>query len=181
MEPELENVINFLKENGGIKKILEIPQRQNLENWEAIKLRIMHSGYAIFRPDDGTLVLTEKGWEFESFRTVLEEKKMQKELIDASIKTNNSVLNLNQKTDVNIDTQKRLTYVALIVAGASALFSLASVIATYRDTSSTHLKNIQSELQLIWKKEDSLRQAIETLQTKDILKNADTLKVVQVK
>jgi hypothetical protein len=102
--------------------------------------------------------LSGKGWIYTMYEDLLIKEKetetriQQKEILDienikASIDTNKSIKTVSDKEPERFTSHKRLTISAIIVAGASALFTLASVYVNINDTTSKELQQIRTLLQ----------------------------------
>jgi len=128
--------------------------------------RYINTGYKI------NAVITLKGRNYLS----------QHKYIENQISLNNSFKSLNE-TEIPSSNkrQRRLVRVSLAVAAASALFAAGSVWVGLSDKSATSLQKIDTTLQQQSKILEDLQKDLQNLQKKDILKNADTLKFVQVK
>ena len=136
MEAIIEGIVAYLQSNKGHSAPKDIPAwDSNRNDWGVLQLRLVHYGLVEPPKDSQGITLTEKGWEFESFEKLRQEKQLQRDLIKANIDTNKSIQDLNDKTDTYYKnqtdfnkTQRRLTYA---IAIATAIYTLFSVLTFF--------------------------------------------------
>jgi hypothetical protein len=100
-------------------------------------------------PDDKYYMLTEKGWQFESFAKEKEKQDLSYKQMQSVIDTNASVSSTNTAIQNNIPVQNRQNRFSIGVAVASAVFIALSILQACLDPTSKEVKLMREELQQI--------------------------------
>jgi hypothetical protein len=176
MENIIEEIIKHLQENGGQFPCQKLPTWDG-ETWSKISCRLVHSGYVT--PDaiyNNVAILTEKGWQFESFQKIREEKQFQRDLLNSNLAASKATENVSndtatfyiRQTSYN-SWQKGLTIAIMASALVStsvatcAYFKPASAeISTSTDTKDLdqQLSQLKTKLNLKMKQDSVFQQAV---------------------
>jgi len=136
-----EKVVRQMKEQGGsidTDNHLAILFDNNTDNQKRVgRMLISHNLASVTNPNRLHLyTLTQKGWEFESFKIYREEKQFQKDFIKANFDTQKSIQCLNSKTTTFYDNQtnynaiqKWLTFVIFLSAAVSAVVATCNYLS----------------------------------------------------
>ncbi|MGN6804246.1 MAG: hypothetical protein ACTHJN_20275 [Ginsengibacter sp.] len=140
-ERDAEEILQELKNVDGHSYV------KNLASWKSgsakfnsIKIRLAEFGLVKITQDGSVLTLTEKGWQFTTFKEasdqIAEEKRLQREQIESIISTNKSIEAINVSTEKfyskqkeYLKTQEKLTWV---IASATALYTLFAILTFFQ-------------------------------------------------
>lgn len=104
---------------------------------------------------DGIQFYNKGGYEKHEERQ-LAERVFRKKKRALELKQIRSVIKTNEAVNNNIKTQERLTTVSLIIAAASTLFILGTILLQFFDKTPQRLEDIKTELQTTRKTLDSI-------------------------
>jgi hypothetical protein len=151
MESILEETIKYLQDKGGQFPCQQLPT-WDTDTWSRISRRLVHSGYLTSDAINQNLaILTEKGWEFESFEKIREEKQFQRDLLNSNLAAAKATENVSNdtatfythQTSYN-SWQKGLT---IAIMTSAILSAIVSTCAYFKPSNSE--KSIQQDIQAL--------------------------------
>lgn len=171
------DTVAYLKKHGGnyaawIHVANENPEKQYIEQ-DALYVFAILANKGVLQKHDGvrynreTVLLTDKGWEYETYDKLIAdenaEKQLTQEQITSATEANKSVKRTNRFVINNAKRQNRLTTASIVVAGASALFALGSIIVSLfvaaNDKTSSEVQLLRLQLQKLSQIQERMSQS----------------------
>ena len=180
IEPILDGMIKQLQQNNGVVSSGAFDARNdgaNAHRWAQIQS--MLANFGLIQPGSvnaGFLTLTQKGWEFESFEKLREEKKLQKDLIMSNIAAAAATEKVSNETTKFYPAQTKYNRWQIFLTCA---ILLSSAIYTYVTFLSYNVAKSPSRIE---QRLEELERKIQTQETQDsVFQNSvrDSLKMPQ--
>ena len=175
MEQLMEETIKYLQANGGNVNIKKIPVWVTYtEQFHLIRQRLANYGLIVIPTalqNSNEIILTEKGWEFESFAKIREEKNLQREMVASNNEAAKATKTVSDQTGTFYGKQHKYNIyqivLTIVIGGAAVASAVIAGMSYFKDKESR--KSQDTLIQSLIETQQSIEESLHKKATADSL------------